>query len=326
MIASDEPIHVHEYVLQSGGPLNSASMRRLFPGALIRIADGFGAIHPWPEFGDDPIGVQLEKLAAGELTPQTEIALQCALEDGEARRSGVSLFADLAVPVSHYSWSFAQDTTPQMERVLSEGWPAIKAKGFPRWGETLSFVESCARICQDTDLQLRIDFNGCLERGHFERFIEFMALKAYRRLDVIEDPFPYDADAWKACRDRWGIALALDKGWKTATDGFDAVVVKPARRDWRIIAEKFPQSPLILTSAMDHPLGQAFAAYQAALAWRDLGDARISLCGLCTQHLFQQDAFSERLITPGGQFIPDTTGGGLGFGDLLEGLPWKRLS
>jgi O-succinylbenzoate synthase len=326
VIPIDEPIHVHEYVLQSGSPLNSASVRRLFPGALIRIGDGFGAIHPWPEFGDDPIELQLEKLAAGQLTPQTEKAVQCAIEDGEARRSGTSLFEGLPIPVSHYSWSFAKATAPQMDRVLSEGWPAIKAKGFPHWGETLRFVESCARVADGSDLMLRVDFNGCLERSHFERFIEFMALKAYRRIDVIEDPFPYDAEAWQACRDRWGVALALDKGWQSASGGFDAVVVKPARRDWRVVAEKFPQSPLILTSAMDHPLGQTFAAYQAALAWRDLGDSRISLCGLCTPHLFETDPFSERIQTVGGQFTPDTIGGGLGFGDLLEGLPWRRLN
>lgn len=326
MIATDEPIHVHEYVLQSGSPLNSASTRRHFPGALIRVGDGYGAVHPWPEFGDDPIEVQLEMLAAGQLTPQTDLAMQCAIEDGAARRAGVSLFADLPVPVSHYSWSFAQDTAPQMDRVLSEGWPAIKAKGFPHWGETLRFVESCANVSAGSELMLRVDFNGCLARADFERFIEFMALKAYRRLDVIEDPFPYDAESWKACQDRWGVALALDKGWQSATDGFDAVVVKPARRDWRIVAEKFPDAPLILTSAMDHPLGQTFAAYQAALAWRDLGGSRISLCGLCTQHLFQPDAFSDRLITTGGQFTPDTSGGGLGFGDLLEGLPWRRMN
>jgi O-succinylbenzoate synthase len=268
----------------------------------------------------------LDKLAAGEVTPLAEIALQCAEADGEARRRGVSLFEDLAVPVSHYSWSFAQGTDAQMKRVLGEGWPAIKAKGFPHWGETLRFVEGCARVAEGTDLLLRVDFNGCLERDHFERFIEFMALKAYRRIDVIEDPFPYDAEAWTACKQRWGVGLALDKGWQQASVGFDAVVVKPARRDWQPIAEKFPEHPLILTSAMDHPLGQSFAAYQAALAWRQLGSERVSLCGLCTQHLFEPDAFSERLVTRGGHFTPDTTGGGLGFGDLLEALPWRSLT
>lgn len=323
---SPPPVHVCEYALQSGSPLNSASTRRVFPGALLRVGDGYGCLHPWPEFGDEPLQGHLEKLAAGEITPLAGIALQCAEADGEARRRGVSLFEDLPIPVSHYSWSFAQGTDAQMTRVLSEGWPAIKAKGFPHWGETLRFIEGCARVAEGSDLLLRVDFNGCLDRDSFERFIEFMALKAYRRIDVVEDPFPYNADAWTAVRERWGVSLALDKGWQAATEGFDAVVVKPARRDWRVVADKFPLAPLILTSAMDHPLGQSFAAYQAALAWRELGHSRISLCGLCTQHLFEPDAFTERLVTSGGHFTPDSTGGGLGFGDLLENLPWRPLN
>ena len=30
--------------------------------------------------------------------------------------------------------------------------------------------------------------------------------------------------------------------------------------------------------------------------------------------------------SPGGHLQPDLVGGGLGFGDLIEGLPWRRLT
>ena len=94
--------------------------------------------------------------------------------------------------------------------------------------------------------------------------------------------------------------------------------------DWRTVALKHPGLPLILTSAMDHAIGQMFAAYEAATAKTEIGD-RIDLCGLCTQHLFEPDGFFERLKSPGGHLLPDLHGGGLGFGDLLERLPWQRL-
>jgi O-succinylbenzoate synthase len=95
----------------------------------------------------------------------------------------------------------------------------------PRWtaaelGITLRFEAQGVR--------LRVDFNGVLDRMTFEKFVEFMPLRIYRALDFVEDPFPYDAEAWEAIRRRWGVALALDKGWKSGTHGFDAVVVKPA--------------------------------------------------------------------------------------------------
>ena len=140
----------------------------------------------------------------------------------------------------------------------------------------------------------------------------------------MEDPFPYEASQWQAVREAWGVKLALDKGWKNGTHGFDAVVVKPARRDWRTVAAHLPGSPLILTSAMDHALGQVYAAYEAALCRQQMG-AQLSLCGLVTHHLFDNDPFFERLDVNAGVLQVDRSGTGLGFDDLLEGLSWEPL-
>lgn len=320
-----EPIYVHDYLLRSGVALNSASHRRTFPGALIRVGSGFGCVHPWPEFGDVPVEEQLRLLAEGITTPVTAMALRCAEIDGAAREAGVSLFDDLEIPQSHYSWSFAQATEPQIQRVISEDWPALKAKGYANYGETRRFLELCARAGEKSGLKLRVDFNGCLDARGFSQFIEFMPLRTYKQLDLIEDPFPYDASLWKEAQQRWDVKLALDKGWRDGTEGFSSVVVKPARRDWRVVAERHPQHSLMLTSAMDHALGQMFAAYEAAMAKEEIGE-RVGLCGLCTQHLFEGDGFFERVQSPGGRLQPDFDGGGLGFGEVLERLPWRRLA
>jgi O-succinylbenzoate synthase len=319
----ESAIYFHEYLLRSGVALNAVSQRRVFAGALIRVNDGFGCVHPWPEFGDAPVEEQLHLLSEGVTTPVTAMALRCAEIDGAARRAGVSLFEGLEIPRSHYSWSFATDTEPQMQRVMEEGWPAIKAKGFANYGETIRFLEGCAKRFEAQGVRLRVDFNGVLDRLTFEKFIEFMPLRVYRALDFVEDPFPYDADAWEAMRQRWGVKLALDKGWKNGTHGFDAVVVKPARRDWRTVAQTHPERPLVLTSAMDHALGQLFAAYEAAVAMSE-GQA-LDFCGLCTEHLFEKDDFFERVRSHGGFLEADRSGGGLGFGEILEALPWRRL-
>jgi O-succinylbenzoate synthase len=322
---SASPIYVYEYLLRSGVALNAASHRRIFPGALIRVGAGYGCIHPWTEFGDAPIEEQLRRLAEGITTPVTEMALRCAEIDGAAREAGISLFADLEIPRSHYSWSFAQPTGPQIERIVSEGWPALKAKGFANYGETRGFLEQCAKVGEATGLKLRVDFNGCLDARGFSQFIEFMPLRTYQHLDLIEDPFPYHSELWQQAQQRWKVRLALDKGWRDGEAGFSAVVVKPARRDWRAVAARHPEKPLVLTSAMDHGLGQMFAAYEAAVAKSEIGD-RVDLCGLSTQHLFEPDGFFERISAKGGWLSHDTNGGGLGFGDVLEKLPWRKLS
>ena len=317
------PSDVHEYLLRSGVALNAASVRRVFAGALICVDGGYGCVHPWPEFGDAPVEEQLRLLSQGVTTPVTAMALRCAQIDGAARRAGVSLFEGLEIPRSHYSWSFAADTETQMERVLAEGWPAIKAKGLAKFGETTRFLEGCAKRFEPQGVRLRVDFNGVLDRVAFEQFMETLPQRVSQALDFIEDPFPYDADAWAAVRQKWGVKLALDKGWRVGTQGFDAVVVKPARRDWRTVAQTHPQHSLVLTSAMDHALGQMFAAYEAAIALSE--GQPLDFCGLCTEHLFEKDAFFERVRSHGGYLSADRSGGGLGFGEVLEALPWRRL-
>ena len=75
---------------------------------------------------------------------------------------------------------------------------------------------------------------------------------------------------------------------------------------------------------MDHAIGQSFAAWEAATAWRELG-GRLDLCGLSTQHLFAEDPFFKKLHAYGGILEVDRNGTGLGFDDVLNDLPWRRL-
>ena len=61
-----EPIHVWRYVLKSRTELNAVSERTEFEGALIRIGDGFGCLHPWPELGDPGLEDLLEELGLNQ--------------------------------------------------------------------------------------------------------------------------------------------------------------------------------------------------------------------------------------------------------------------
>ena len=80
---------------------------------------------------------------------------------------------------------------------------------------------------------------------------------------------------------------------------------------------------LVVTSYMEHPLGQVSAAWEAAKLNVQFPGA-IGICGLQTHQLFTPSEFSERL----GRWSPSfrSPGGtGFGFDDLFEKLPWKRL-
>ena len=98
-------------------------------------------------------------------------------------------------------------------------------------------------------------------------------------------------------------------------DGVDVLIVKPAVQELPRIA-----LPIVITSSMDHPVGQFGAAYVAA-KHASLIDAR---CGLFTHVLYEPNEFSEAIRTDGSRLLPPA-GTGVGFDALLERMPWERL-
>ena len=76
---------------------------------------------------------------------------------------------------------------------------------------------------------------------------------------------------------------------------------------------------------MDHPLGQMFAAYEAAEMQKRFPNLVIE-GGLVTHHLFDD---SDPFVSALGPLIPQlqpVAGTGLGFDDLLNDLPWIPLT
>lgn len=249
-------------------------------GALLRVGDGFADIHPWPELGDAPLDEQLALLARGETTPLTRASLRLADVDGEARRRGVSLFDGLTIPLSHWP---GNDPPP--------GFDTVKIKG-------VMDVPAHVRI--------RIDFNARLTA---DGFLRLAGTLPRHRIDFIEDPCPYDAATWRALRERTGLRLALDRFEGDA----DVLVHKPA------LQTTWPRhNDVVVTSYMDHPVGQFGAAYVAAT------HATNARCGLFTHVLYEADAFIERIESDGARLLPPR-GTGIGFDNLLERLPWTSI-
>ena len=254
-------------------------------GALIRIDGGYADIHPWPELGDAPLNEQLALLARGETTPLTRASLKFADIDRAARRDERSLFDGLTIPPSH--------------------WPGPDPPG----GFDTVKLKSIDRIPEH--VRLRIDFNATLTP---EEFVRIAATLPRQRIDFIEDPCPYDAATWTDLRARTGLRLALDRGSVAGQRrGADVLVIKPA-------IEEIPpaDSELVVTSYMDHPIGQLCAAYAAATT------GITTTCGLVTHVLYEPDPFIDRMQIEGTRLVPPG-GTGWGFDDLLEGLPWRTL-
>ncbi len=262
-------------------------------GALILVDGGVADVHPWPELGDATIDSQLDQLRRGETTPLTRRSLAMAHLDRDARTAAKNLFEGQVIPRSH--WPAAAGDVPK-------AFDTVKVK----MGRGVWIDPALARY------RLRLDFNATLTAGEFTSFALSLPPAVRRALDFVEDPCPYDSNVWTAIRQTTGVRLALDRG--DAEDGVDVLVVKPAVQEMPITKKE-----VVITSYMDHPVGQLFAAYTAAK--EGIGSA----CGLATHLLFESDPFIERMQLDGARLQP-VGGTGIGFDDLVEKLEWKRLA
>lgn len=320
------PVFIHRYELRPRASLSVRAGLGARRGALIRIDDGFSDLHPWPELGDAPLDEQLARLARGETTPLTRASLRLAAIDGSARRGGRSLFQDLAIPASHY---LLTETGGSFDAAAAaaRGFDTVKVKMGRNLPAERAWLNCQAPALRDLSLKMRIDFNGVPDESAAEAFLAALSEGARGCIDFIEDPCPYDGETWRALSSRYGCRLALDRGDAAiAWDGAAVVVVKPALQDEQEVIRiaSARRQEVVITSYMDHPIGQLGAAFCAARAVAEQPYS-VGRCGLLTHVLFEPDAFLERMQTNGPYLVPPG-GTGLGFDDMLEQLPWKQLS
>jgi o-succinylbenzoate synthase len=290
-----DPIHIHRYVLRARAPLNAVTGRRDHEGVLVRIGDGVGCLHPWPEFGDLPLERQLSIMQKGGTTGMIERLRVCCKLDSAARRLGRGEFVDFQIPPSHVY-------EPDPGKV-------VKVK----CGRNT--IEEAARLSTMPCARLRLDFNSVLSPGEFREFVAKLDAATIAKIDFVEDPFEADQHTWEKVQRELPFALASDRQPLVARVN----IVKPA-----IAETRKPRGRVIFTGYMDHPIGQFFAARMAA-AFYTAHPERAEVCGLASHLLFEPNEFIERMrIDDDGRLIP-AAGTGFGFDDLLESLPWQRL-
>ena len=312
---------ISRYRLKARGFLNSISKRREFEGALIQLDGGFSCLHPWPELGDPPLDKCLADLQGARRWPVVKRAIRCAHFDKAARENEDSLFEEMEVPESHATLAAADDD--QVEAAQEAGFSVIKVK----FGhDPVKEAEWLNRaIDQFPTLRWRLDFNENLALDQAKQFLKSLEGQAIRAIDFIEDICPYSDKAWPELFKQHRVPLAVDREAAPHRSGAQVMVIKPAIDEPLLLGEAAlqHQQRIVVTSYMEHPVGQAFAAWEAGRLDLQLPGA-VGVSGLQTHHLFEADAFSEML----GKWSPTFTvpgGTGIGFDDLLGALPWTRL-
>ncbi len=299
-------LHYWRYRLKPRNPLNAVSGSREVDGVLLRIGDGFGCLQPWPELGDDSLDAHLRGILTGQESALVASARRCAEMDGAARREGRSLL-ERPVPESHWLAQTGDDP----DAVWEAGFRAVKFKIGPA---LVSEIVDWVRL----GFRVRLDANESFDESGFLAY--WISLGACREaVEFVEDPVPWSESQWERLRVA-GVPIAADRDAERRHRPGDWAVIKPASGEW------LPPSPdrFVVTSSMDHALGQLWAAHQATVWQANQGD-RMSEGGLLTHRCFEPDPFFEQLGTDGPRLVPPP-GTGLGFDELLESLPWKRLS
>lgn len=306
-------VHFWRYTLRPVQRLNAVSAPKAVEGALIRIRDGVGCLQPWPELGDASLDEHLQALARGDwqFSPLLRGCLACAREDGAARREGRSLFAG-PIPESH--WLVREGDDPR--QAWLDGFRLAKIKAGPDLPRVLAEMEAWA----GAGLALRLDFNESLASGGFVSFWTQLDEELRGQVDAVEDPEVWTEEGWYALR-RLGVPLAVDRQAAQRLRPGDQWVWKPA------YGEDHPLSahPLYVTTNMDHAWGQFWAAACAAKLAAGAGRELLRPCGLLTHRCFESDPFFELIRCEGARLMPPS-GSGLGFDELIETLPWRRLN
>jgi len=325
---------ISPYQLHYAGESHRASRR----GALLKVlfpefGAGYADCHPWPELGDLSLEEHLQTLIDGSPTALIEQSLKFARLDAEARQQKRHLFTGLVVPNSHYlvadpSVHFKPNLLPMLDfSLLATQNPLYKIKMGLDFDHELALLKSWRKHGFLKSAKCFLDFNGKISENQFCEFLH----KADELLDGIEffeDPFPYDPERWEKVRKEFGIALACDHESMEGLshpNSCDFLVIKPATQEIDpFLSNQRGHRHLIITSLMDHPIGQLCAAYVAANTAKTYRES-IKSCGLLSHHTYEATPFSARFGQEGMRLIPPLSGYGWGFNDLLEELPWKPL-
>ena len=344
-------IWVAPYSLLPKAPIGAVAAPGVRKGALLRFkfedgGIGYSDCHPWPELGDAPLGHQLCALARREQTPLIRQSVALARMEAQARAEKKSLWEGLQIPPSHaliadWETGLHQEALRELQ---TAGFTHLKIKvGKNPVGEAerLCELESLLRKLR---FKFRLDFNEKLTPFQFETFLK-RTRAVHDLVDFIEDPIPYDALIWKKFQCDYGIRLALDRlpGEVLPLDAgaFSVVVLKPAIQDVQIAFQARELGvECVVTSYLDHPLGQLGAAFQAAKLNQEKNKV---VCGLLS-HLAYEEIRPDRTLesTPesmklrsescvqllshsGSQLIPPADGYGWGLDSYLSSQEWISL-
>jgi O-succinylbenzoate synthase len=287
-------------------------------GALLRINDGFGAIHPWIQFGDLPLDQQLASIKNDIPTQLAKRSLYYIDIDRDARQKGISLFQDFKKFKSHKL--FISIDSINLENINNLETVKIKISN------SNNYIENLNKLSGIDNLKIRLDANCKFSFDEFCNFWDSLNQYVKTKIEFVEDPCPYDDKTWATLAGNKNVPIAYDfYGNNQIKDYYKYRVIKPVVQKFEdVIFDEIKRGVNIcITSSLDHPLGVCIAAWEYNKLNKNHPGSLVTP-GLTSFTNYQKDIFSEIIWDSNDQF-KSPNGTGFGFDDLLDKLQWQKL-
>lgn len=314
-------------------PLLGKPKPKFREGALIRVewpnqnVIGYGDCHPWPELGDAPLQMQLEKLTRSSMTPLMEQTVWLAKRDGLARAQRNNLVQQNPKIRNHVLITHPlRVTDAEFASWRAQGFSHLKIKMGKDLKKELDWLNNIGRVHA---FRLRIDFNAKLTWDDFEFFSLGIDPTVRTKIEYVEDPFPFVNSEWEKARALLPLAIDLEAknvNWDNGKAPFSYIILKPAVQDVQTVVDRAIRlrKPLIVTSYMDHPVGQLHALAVAGDLRRQYPNLLLD-CGLMSNGEYEDNSFTPHFKIQG-PYIAGVDGYGVGYDNLLGSLPWLKLN
>lgn len=322
-----------KYKLFPQAALSAIAANQPREGALFQIQwpdkkVGYADLFPWPELGDQPLDRQLFDLQQGRISTLMEQTIWLARKDANLRAKKTNALTDMPRIKNHYLITdCTQISDSNLNEYKSSGFTTLKIKV----GRDLhSEVRWIQRVLEQYQFQVRLDFNSSMDFSSYERFMTIFSPHTRQKIEFVEDPFPFDPDAWREASQFAPIALDQEYDlvqWDSLSGKlpFQVLVIKPARQDVdKAVKHALAHElKMVVTSSMDHPLGIVHATRIAAELKKEYTN-QVLECGCNSQRAYRVNEFTTNMVFQG-PYLTQVPGMGVGFDNLLQALPWTPL-
>ena len=322
----------HPYVLKPFTTLNSVSAGAPRVGALFKVEwpdghIGYADLHPWPELGDPTLDKQIEDVRRGRISSMLEQTIWLARRDAVLRKKGKSISISGENVRNNFLITHVDQIVPGfLDDLKRQSFTTVKIKVGRDLAEEAAAITRVASV----GLKMRLDFNGVGSWQTFEKFITGLTPNEKAWIEYVEDPFPFEQQAWMDAKKL--VKIALDApyekvNWEQMTKPcFDVLVIKPAKMDVDQAIERCKKFNLkaTVTSYMDHPVG-VMHALSVAMECKDNNPQMMLEAGCLTHRNYVADPFSVEINTQG-PYLSGVKGTGIGFDRLLGALPWQKIN